>query len=91
MDVDNKMAVARMADLETLADYFEGQAWHESWPADVILALARVKYPHLAPFRLVLDHVLVDDYESVSSGEMFYMQDIRDKDENHLPSTKQVT
>lgn len=80
----------RLDDLEKLAKYFEEQSWDESWPADIICALARVVYPDRAPFRLVVEwerHGVVataDEADAKASNQMFYMMDIRDKDGKRL-------
>lgn len=85
------LSEARLADLEKIAEYFETQSWDESWPADIILALARVKYPALAPFTLLETRGTaqkrhITEAEATEYGELYYLMDVRDRDGNKLPS-----
>lgn len=91
--VMRNLTAARLADLEAIAKYFETQAWDESWPFNIIFALARTQYPDRAPFVVVVDGGLyteeqiengdTDDLE-VDDMDMFYMTDVRDKDGKKL-------
>jgi len=85
--VDQTLVIynAENCDLGKIAAYFEGQAWHESWPAGIIFALARLNYPSLAPFTIVWGGTNLTEEQATASDEMFYMMDVRDKNGDKLP------